>query len=141
VLAAPQVPLTPDSAKRPQKSVNEPLRATKTVSPACAGRRITGPSRSTTSKGAGYATGCPAAGSVIGGAAGAVTENEAGANPPVGRDAVIVKTPGVVGAVSCVVKPPFGDAWTGTDPVGPLTVMDALPGKYEPRTMIAAPGW
>ncbi|HWI07648.1 MAG TPA: hypothetical protein VNT54_09045 [Solirubrobacteraceae bacterium] len=49
--------------------------------------------------------------------------------------------PGVDGAVSVVVKPPPAEAFTVVEPVGPLTVMSALPGKYAPWTVIALPGW
>jgi len=39
------------------------------------------------------------------------------------------------------VKPPPGEAVTVEDPLGPLTVTLALPGKYEPLIAIALPGW
>lgn len=66
------------------------------------------------------------------GPCGEETEYDAEAKPPVGREAVIVYGPGADGAFRLVLNPPPGLAVTGTDPVGPLTVIDALPGKYEP---------
>ena len=40
-----------------------------------------------------------------------------------------------------VLKPPPDEVDTAVDPVGPLTVTDALAGKYEPLTVIVLPGW
>ena len=40
-----------------------------------------------------------------------------------------------------VVNPPPAEVVTPAEPVGPLTVTAVLPGKYEPWTVIALPGW
>lgn len=69
------------------------------------------------------------------------TLNDADAKPPVGREAVIVYAPGEDGACRLVENPPPELAVTDTDPVGPLTVMAALLGKYEPYTLTVPPAW
>jgi hypothetical protein len=64
--------------------------------------------------------------------AGATTLKDAEAWPPVGRVALITYEPAELGAANVVEKAPPDPVETVFDPVGLLTLMFTLLGKYDP---------